>query len=217
MIIVYSLLKGFCLGSFFSILSDYIDITFCKESYKKIIQTNKSNYLKSITSVKRNLLITGPVIYSVVNVTLLTPGFEIQLGKIFGILGIHSIGYYLAHYAMHKNKYLYNFHKFHHEFDYILLPSIGNAVSTQEFLLAYMSPFVIGAFVFNPSEISFVIPISIIAFLNLAIHCQELENTGWLKIFVSPNDHIKHHKIRNKHFAAPTINIDYLLESVGIE
>ena len=108
----------------------------------------------------------------------------------------------------HPQKY----HKFHHEFDHLLMPSIGNAVSIPEYLSAYVAPFIMGAYILRPNETTFASSIGLIAFMNLIIHCQEMEHVPWLSFFVSPKNHIEHHKVRLKHYAAPTINVDYLLE-----
>ena len=75
---------------------------------------------------------------------------------------------------MHTIVYLRKYHDFHHKFDKYIIPSIGNAVSTEEYLIAYVSPFVIGAYLFHPNEISFVIPIGLISVFNNIIHCSEL-------------------------------------------
>ena len=100
---------------------------------------------------------------------------------------------------------------FHHQYDKILLPSIGNAVSTMEFISAYLLPFIIAAYFLRPNEISFIIPIGIIGLLNIVIHCKELEDLPWAALFVSPKNHIEHHEVRTKHYAAPTINWDYIV------
>ena len=60
-----------------------------------------------------------------------------------------------------KSTVLYTIHSFHHQYDKILLPSIGNAVRTMEFISAYLLPFIIAAYLLRPNEISFIIPIGI--------------------------------------------------------
>ncbi len=213
MLIIFSFIKGFALGSFITVLSFYMDLTYSFKSYKQMINDKKYDllYLKAISTVRTNLMIISPFVYAIIDTTLLTHSYNIQYRKILGILAVHSIGYYTVHSAMHKIPFLYRFHKFHHKFDKMLLPSIGNAVSKTEFIVAYITPFIIGAYIFKPNEISFVIPISIIGLLNIAIHCKELENANWPKWLVSPKNHIEHHEIRTKHFAAPTLNIDYFV------
>ena len=49
-----------------------------------------------------------------------------------------------------------------------------------------------------------------ISFFNLIIHTPEFEHYPWIPIMVSPNNHITHHKINKKHYAAPILNLDYI-------
>tara|TARA_B100001093_G_scaffold80126_1_gene71534 strand:+ start:29245 stop:29889 length:645 start_codon:yes stop_codon:yes gene_type:complete len=212
--ILFSFLKGAALGSFITFLGFFFDMTFSRKSYKKLLDKSEELLDRAIPAIKFNLMIIGPTVYGFVDYFFLEHNYNIQPVNILGVLGIHSVGYYISHYAMHKSTYLYNLHKFHHEFDKVLIPSIGNAVSKGEFVIAYVTPFVISAYFLRPSEASFLIPVGIISIMNLVIHCKEFENVKWSKLFVSPKNHIMHHEIRNKHFSAPTINIDYLLENI---
>ena len=209
--IIYSLVKGIALGSFVTFLGFFFDVTFSRRSYKALLEKNEQLLDKAIPAIQFNLMVIGPTVYCFVDYFLLQHNYSIQPLNILGVLSIHSIGYYLSHYAMHKSSYLYKLHKFHHEFDKVLIPSIGNAVSKEEFIIAYVAPFVTSAYLLNPSETSFLIPVGIISVMNLVIHCKEFENISYSKYFVSPKNHIMHHEVREKHFAAPTINIDYLL------
>lgn len=206
---VIHFLKGLSLGSIVCFLSFVLDYTVSRQSYEQLIEKQKDLYEESVVAVKNNLLVISPFVYSFVGQNYLTHGYALQYGNILSILGIHSVGYYIVHYSMHKSLYLYKFHQFHHKFDNILLPSIGNAVSMGEYLLAYVTPFILSAKLLEPNEISFVSAIAIISLLNMAIHCKELENVTWSKYLVSPKNHIDHHKYRNKHYAAPTVNLDY--------
>ena len=140
------------------------------------------------------------------------PPTTFQLFNIITILLIQNIGYYLVHKLFHMSK-LYKFHKFHHKFDKILIPSLGNAVSITEFTLAYMLPFVMGAYITHPSELSMIIPLFLVAILNMSIHCQELNKFKYPSFIVSPKNHFIHHQERNKHFAAPILNIDKIINS----
>ena len=56
----------------------------------------------------------------------------------------------------------------------------------------------LGAYLFNPNEITYVLSISIIAILNMIIHTQELKHVKWIKYFVSPNQHNEHHRLKNR-------------------
>lgn len=209
--IINSIGKGFLLGTSICLLSFFIDVTFSKASFIKLCNESSEKYIRAVEAVQRNMMVLSPLIYGVVDQTMLSHTHEIQPISILGTLGIHSIGYYVLHMAMHKNTKLYTIHSFHHQYDKILLPSIGNAVSTMEFLLAYLTPFIIAAYVLKPNEISFVIPIGIIGLLNIVIHCKELEDLPWSPFFVSPRNHLEHHEVRTKHYAAPTINWDYIM------
>jgi len=205
-----SLGKGLLLGGSICVLGMFLDKTICANSLKKIDQ---KLYDKGIYAVRKNMLVVGPLTYAVVDQIFVSPGHVIQWFNVISILMIHSVGYYGVHYAMHKAPFLQPIHEFHHRFEKTLVPSIGNAVSMEEFLLAYMAPFIFGAYLLRPNEISFIIPIKIIALLNLLIHCQEAERLSFVKWWVSPKNHIDHHRYRYKHYAAPTINWDYFIEN----
>lgn len=205
-----SLGKGLLLGGSICVLGMFLDKTICANSLKKIDQ---KLYDKGIYAVRKNMLVVGPLTYAVVDQIFVSPGHVIQWFNVISILMIHSVGYYGVHYAMHKAPFLQPIHEFHHRFEKTLVPSIGNAVSMEEFILAYMAPFIFGAYLLRPNEISFIIPIKIIALLNLLIHCQEAERLSFVKWWVSPKNHIDHHRYRYKHYAAPTINWDYFIEN----
>ena len=208
---IHSVGKGFTLGSSICILSFYMDTTISYKSYKKMKKYNPDLYLQGIIMAQANLMLVSPIMYGIVDIALLTHTHEFQLFNIYATLVIHCICYYCAHYYMHKVRWLYHYHKFHHEFDRLVLPSVGNAVSIPEFCFAYTSPFIIAAYILKPNETSFVVPIGIISILNMVIHTQEFENVHWVKWLVSPREHIQHHTRRNCHYAVPTLNIDYLL------
>ena len=208
---IYSAGKGFILGGSLCFLSLNLDTTVAYKSFKKMKKYHPQLYFRSVIITQANLMVVSPVMYGMVDTTMLKHTTDIEWFNIFATLMIHCIGYYGVHYSMHKVKWLYQIHKFHHEFDRLLLPSVGNSVSIMEFCLAYMLPFIVSAYILEPNEFSFVVPITIIALLNMAIHTQELEHVPWVRWLVSPREHILHHKKRNKHYAAPTLNIDYLL------
>jgi len=205
-----SLGKGLLLGGSICVLGIFLDKTICANSLKKIDQ---KLYDKGIYAVRKNMLVVGPLTYAVVDHIFVSPGHLIQWFNVISILMIHSVGYYGVHYAMHKAPFLQPIHEFHHRFEKTLVPSIGNAVSMEEFILAYMAPFIFGAYLLRPNEISFILPIGIIGLLNLLIHCQEAERLSFVKWWVSPKNHIDHHRYRYKHYAAPTLNWDYFIEN----
>ena len=210
--LIISIGKGLLLGSSIAMLSFFLDISFSKKSFIKLCNESSEKYIQAVEAVQRNMMVISPLVYGVIDQSFIDHNsMTFQYNNIVSVLGIHSVGYYVVHTAMHKFKKLYTIHSFHHQYDKILLPSIGNAVSTMEFISAYLLPFIIAAYFLRPNEISFIIPIGIIGLLNIVIHCKELEELPWAAIFVSPKNHIEHHEVRTKHYAAPTINWDYIV------
>ena len=59
MLIIFSFIKGFALGSFITVLSFYIDLTYSFNSYKQMINDKKYDmlYLESIKTVRINMMI----------------------------------------------------------------------------------------------------------------------------------------------------------------
>ena len=212
--LINSYMKGFVLGGGIVCISVFIDTTFCKQTHLRFNMLYPNLYLESLHANFKNMILVGPITYSLVdNLILDHNSYNIQIINLSGLLLIHNSMYYMIHYLMHK-PFLYKIHKFHHQYDNFLLPSFGNAVSIEEFLLAYMFPFITGAYYLKPNEITFILSISVIALLNIVIHTQDLENVKWVKYLVSPNNHITHHKIKNKHYSAPLLNFDYCLEQL---
>ena len=210
--LIISIGKGLLLGSSIAMLSFFLDISFSKKSFIKLCNESSEKYIQAVEAVQRNMMVISPLVYGVIDQSFIDHNsMTFQYNNIVSVLGIHSVGYYVVHTAMHKFKKLYTIHSFHHQYDKILLPSIGNAVSTMEFISAYLLPFIVAAYFLRPNEISFIIPIGIIGLLNIVIHCKELEDLPWAAIFVSPKNHIEHHEVRTKHYAAPTINWDYIV------
>lgn len=208
-----SIVKGLCLGSMAYGIGAIMDITISRKSFNEMIKNISELYQSALNKIQMNMLVISPVIYSIIDKTLLDHSNNIiQPVNITGILVIHSFGYYIIHKAFHIVPCLRGYHDFHHKFDYYMVPSIGNAVSTEEFLLAYISPFIVGAYIFQPNEISFVIPITLISIFNNIIHTKELQGIAWSKYLVSPDQHIKHHEVRTKNYSAPIFNLDYFFE-----
>ena len=207
-----SYIKGLFLGSFIFLLGRTADISISADSYFKLMKENEYLLRKGLNASFDNLVLIGPVVYCFVDYFLIDKTFTFYFSQMISVLSIHSVGYYLTHRAFHENKSIYKYHSFHHQFDNILIPSIGNAVSIQEFMFAYMLPFIIAAYVIYPTEISFVSGIGLISIFNLIIHTKELEEINYLNILVSPKKHITHHKVKKKHYAAPILDLDYILE-----
>ena len=201
------------LGGSVCLFSFLLDKTYCKKSFELVCKETPSLYIESMYANLLNMIVIGPITYSMIETIFINKfTFYIQPLNLSIILLFHNGMYYLVHYYMHK-PLLNSIHKFHHKFDKYLLPSMGTAVSPQEFIIAYMSPFIISANYLRPNQITFITAISIISTLNMAIHTKELENMKWHKYLVSPFQHIEHHKIKNKHYSAPLINIDYFMDN----
>jgi sterol desaturase/sphingolipid hydroxylase (fatty acid hydroxylase superfamily) len=133
-----------------------------------------------------------------------------------GIIGGHSVGYYCAHRWMHTRP-MYWAHKFHHQFNVVVVPVSANAVSLAEYIIAYMLPFVAGCAILRPDRFSVFVAVSIISFNSLLIHTPSLADASakavpWL--FVSTADHLEHHRRLTKHYAAPTVSVDRVLASI---
>ena len=210
--IIYSYLKGLTLGSSVTMLSYIADRTIAEKSYQEIIKKQPNLYNKGWTAIQTNMMGIGPAVYAVVDNTMIDHSLELQMDNVMYILLIHSVGYYLVHKIMHEKKEWLKYHNFHHKFDKILVPSIGNAVSSQEFFAAYMFPFIASALALHPTEISFVAAIALISLFNIIIHTKELDYLDFGPYIVTPKKHIHHHKVRKEHYAAPILDLDTILE-----
>ena len=91
----------------------------------------------------------------------------------------------------------------------------ANAVSAVEYVFAYILPFAIACPFVQPDTLSLRLCVGIVSVSNLFIHTpklSELSEKFMPEFIVSTNDHLEHHKKLNCKYAAPTFNIDYLLE-----
>ena len=203
-----SLIKGFALGGSVFSLGWILDNSISINSQKEMRKTKEYEYLEGQKYIFENLLIISPIIYTFADVLFLKHDLYLQFGNYFSLLLIQNIGYFFAHREMHRNKKLYWIHKFHHNFDQIVTPSTGNAVTKTEFVIAYVCPIMLGGYLLKPTEVTFLSAIGTISIFNLIIHTQELNKVWWVPGFVSPTNHIDHHSVRDKHYAAPLVNID---------
>jgi sterol desaturase/sphingolipid hydroxylase (fatty acid hydroxylase superfamily) len=210
---IFSFLKGLFLGGSVCILSFIFDTFISLDSQKMLQKQNPVLYDRNYSSMKINMLIISPMMYTAVDNCMLRHNNIFSLEHYFYLILIQNLLYFFIHKEMHKNSKLKWIHKFHHEFKDLTLPSTGNAVSPYEFILAYTIPFITGAYILKPDEITFLSSIGTISLFNLIIHTPEFEHYSWIPIMVSPNNHITHHKINKKHYAAPIINLDYLSEA----
>tara|TARA_Y100000389_G_scaffold199821_1_gene238962 strand:- start:3215 stop:3871 length:657 start_codon:yes stop_codon:yes gene_type:complete len=208
--ILKSYLNGLSLGSGVYLLGRCLDMTLSADSYLRLMSIKGELLDKGLQLCRKNLLVVGPVVFTVVDIFLINHTLFFSFRDMGDILIIHSIGYYFAHRTMHENSIMKRIHIFHHKFDQLLIPSIGNAVSVEEFCFAYMLPFIVGALLVRPGSLSFINAVGMISIANLFIHCKELEHIKLMELFVSPKKHINHHKTYNRHYSAPILDLEYL-------
>lgn len=139
-----------------------------------------------------------------------------QTRSVIVFLLIENAMYYVIHYLMHTRG-LYWMHRFHHKFNTIVLPSSASAVSTAEFAIAYMFPFYIGAWSASCDKTSALVASSLVALFNLVIHTPALDEKltavyPWM--FVSPGDHLAHHRQLNCNYSAPIFHFDRILSAI---
>jgi sterol desaturase/sphingolipid hydroxylase (fatty acid hydroxylase superfamily) len=177
-----------------------------------------SLYLQAVALNVLNHFIFGVPIY-VIAVSLLCRDDEAANALRFVIrttymVLIHAILYYGVHKAFHSSPHLYVYHRFHHRFNTHVSPVAANAVSAVEYLCAYIIPFTVGALLVSPQEKELQFAVALISFTNLLIHTPRLEEISKTlgPLFVTTHGHIEHHKRMNLNYAAPTINVDWIVE-----
>jgi sterol desaturase/sphingolipid hydroxylase (fatty acid hydroxylase superfamily) len=178
-------------------------------------------YARGVACNVVNNGVLGPAAYEAVRVGFLAPATTTHGGPIEFVavlaclLACQSVGYYLAHRALHTRR-LYWAHRFHHRFGHgTTVPVSANAVSAVEYAIAYLLPFVAGASLLRPREDAFFWSVAIVSCSNVLIHTPWLADVGerWVPwVFVSTADHLAHHRHLTSHYAAPTWSIDRLLE-----
>ena len=135
---------------------------------------------------------------------------------------IHSLCFYHVHKILHTIPKLYKWHKFHHLFNTLVTPITANAVSPVEYALGYLAPFCVSMLLLRATETSLWISIQVISMFNLIMHTPKLQyiyDKDQLlvpKWMVSTADHLEHHKRLNCHYAAPTLDIDYLADLLSV-
>lgn len=137
--------------------------------------------------------------------------------SVMTILFVQSICFYIVHRSFHSNPNWYRHHRFHHRFNTFVVPMSANAVSPVEYIFAYILPFTIAMPFVRPDTLSLRLSVGLVSVTNLMVHTPKFSALSekfmpeWL---VSTNDHLIHHKLLNCKYAAPTFNIDYLLELI---
>ena len=135
--------------------------------------------------------------------------------RVIGVLlicFIHALVYYVAHAAMHTQRFWW-MHRFHHRFHTHVTPVSASAVHPAEYVFAYASPFLAAIYVGRPDRVSILVGTAILSFANLLVHMPRLEKLAatWVpRWIVGTDDHLNHHRKINTHFASPTFNIDYI-------
>ena len=163
-------------------------------------------YLDALAMSCFNLLLVGPFIHA-----WLTPHLSVcrshwqRIWKAGGVVLIHSGLYAFIHRCMHRIRALRYIHAPHHRFDEDVTSSVANAVSADEFLLAYMLPFAVGAWIVRADTVCLNIATAVVSAANLMVHSPHLSNVTLPQIFVHPKDHLEHHRTRCRKYAAPTV------------
>jgi sterol desaturase/sphingolipid hydroxylase (fatty acid hydroxylase superfamily) len=177
-----------------------------------------SLYLQAIALNFRNHFVFGIPVYAIAGGPLLSHAQAAENPVIFamraaGLMGVHAILYYSIHKAFHASPQLYVYHRFHHRFNTHVTPVVANAVTMVEYLLAYIIPFAVGAVVVNPHETELRCVVAVVSLCNLLIHTPRLEalSENLSPVFVTTHGHIDHHKRLNTNYAAPTLNVDWIL------
>jgi len=211
----YSLGKGFFLGSAMYTFGYLLDATVAYTSVNEIIFNDPILYIDGQNKVRDNLLLITPVVYVIVDKMLLSNTTEFSVIKCVSVLLIQNIGYFSIHKLMHTHPLIESIHNFHHRYKKNIYPSTGSSVSIEEYLLAYLFPFIFGAYVVKPNEITFITSIGIVGIFNYMIHTKELKNISWVPGFVSPTDHIVHHYTRKGYYSAPLLNMDTIYQIIN--
>ncbi len=207
-------IKGLHLGTYTYMFSHILDHTISKDDMFSLMKKNPLLFNQCAKTNFINLIGVTPFYYVFVdNFLLVDKTTFIQPLKIISMLLIHNVLFYLIHMTFHKFKNLYYMHKFHHRFTQPI-PSSGNAVTLDEYNIAYVSPFLIAAFLIKPNDISFRITIGIVTFLNALIHCIPLSDLSIGQLFIKPGDHIEHHEKLVVKYAAPLLNIDFIVKTI---
>jgi sterol desaturase/sphingolipid hydroxylase (fatty acid hydroxylase superfamily) len=199
-----------------TVVLEFISIETVKGVWKQ--PNGRELYIKAILLNLINPAVFGIPLYSGA-VTILCSEKENEtitfrdVSEILWVLGVHGICYYQVHKMFHESPRLYRFHKYHHRFNTHVPPSAANAVEFQEYILAYLLPFVVAIVTRQTATENLAIAVWIISVLNLLVHTPKLDGTYNLgKYSVSTKNHMDHHKKLKVHYASPIFNIDTLVE-----
>jgi hypothetical protein len=212
----WSYIKGLTISGSVFTLSQHMDTTISVNCLENMQNNHPELYADGQDAIINNLIVISPFLYTFVDQYILEHTSTFSWMKFSGLLLIQNIGYFFAHREMHRNKSLYWMHHFHHLYEKdLIIPSIANAVSAYEFVIAYASPIVLGGFLLKVNELEFALAIETISIFNLLIHTRELQDKQWIPGMVSPRKHIEHHRVRNKNYAAPLLDLDAIQSDNG--
>ena len=153
-----------------------------------------------------NLLLVGPMMHAVaMKFTTMRRRVWRVWSDAAAIVGLHSALYAVAHRAMHRVAALRPIHAAHHAFNETVVPTIANAVSTHEFVFAYMAPFMAAVWLLRPCATSLNAAVAVVSTFNLLVHAPHLAPRPWPWWLVRPREHLEHHRVRSRTYAAPTI------------
>lgn len=210
-----SYFDGFDMGLATVLLGQILDNTIGLDSKLRFASQERNLYVECYRAVNINLLIVGPIFFALAKQLSLLDLHSNTISPLeyLPLIFIHNVGYHFMHYLMHKNNYMRKWHNFHHQFIKPIFPSVGNAVSFEEFTFAYVMPFILGAAIVSPNVQNFKMAIGVISLLNLTIHTEELRNIKYPEYIVSPYKHTEHHHKtssgENDTYSAPLIDLDY--------
>ncbi|CAD7923939.1 unnamed protein product [Amoebophrya sp. A120] len=209
---------------------------FSLPSALKLVKGNPSLYASAVFKNFFNHYLIAPAMFSVYVRYYVLPGHTCDVTKfpfdplsppdyswceydrwttflqMLGVLLIQSIGYYLAHVLMHTRRF-YWMHRFHHKFNNTVTPMVANAVSWAEYAVAYMLPIFVATVLLKPNVPALFRAGFIISFFNLLIHTPFLHDLSERLpgFWVSTAGHMEHHRVLSRHFAAPTLNVDWVV------
>lgn len=167
--------------------------------------------LDAVSLAAVNLLIVGPTIHRSLLAHTVPRAVARRVRDAAALVVVHSGLYALAHRVMHRVVALRPFHRDHHRFEEVVVPTSANAVSLQEFLFAYMMPFVVGTLALKPDVASLNAAAALVSACNLVVHSPNLESTPYPRLLVSPRDHLCHHRTRRGPYSAPTLSWERII------
>lgn len=216
------LVEGFLLSFTGVLLMLLFEFGLSMGDVKKIRSSDGGKlYTEGMIATLFNHLVFGPITYYLTMIVCLddddhSRSLGQQVYSVIAFLVIQSGLFFCIHYTMHTRPF-YWMHRFHHRFNSIVLPSSASAVSPAEFIVAYMLPFVIAAKLGSCDKPSAIVSVLCVMTANLYIHTPALEELltkclPW--VFVSPSDHLAHHRQLSCHYSAPIFHYDRVIETL---